>query len=58
MVSVRPFAALNIDTRMIAAMTLPAAGPSTALTASAATRSLAITPPGPSATRYAAFANK
>ena len=51
MVRVRPFAALNIDTRMTAAITLPAEGPSTALTASAATRSLAITPVVPSAAR-------
>ena len=47
--SVRPLAALKIETRMTAAIAFPAAPPKWVATASAATRSLRMTPPAPSA---------
>ena len=50
-VSVRPFAALNIETRITAAMSLPAAGPKSAVMASAAMRSVCCARSGPMAAR-------
>ena len=51
-VSVIPFAALKIDTRITSATTVPARGPSTTLAAWEATRVLAATPATPSAAKY------
>ena len=53
-----PLAALKIETRITAATSFPAAGPKSAATASAATRSVAATPRGPERGEVATFASR